>query len=192
MPTIKDFPEEVAELAECEEDDVAEEAPHSALLPRTTGLSDLNQKLTLSRTTASRRSFAIALAATIAIDALPCRKEQRSSEEKTEVHGAGLFKVMGVQEDVLDANPIKIREVWADNLESEFQLISHLIDDYPYISMDTEFPAVVFKPESQYRRRRGPLSPLDRSAYSYQLLKSNVDKELPASKCNCARKKKSL
>nr|GMC99868.1 probable CCR4-associated factor 1 homolog 11 [Ipomoea batatas] len=184
MPTIKDFPEEVGELAECEEEDAAEEggksseirAPHSALLPRTTGLSDLNQKLTLSRTTASRRSFAIALAATIAIDALPCRKEQRSSEEKTEVHGAGLFKVMGVQEDVLDANPIKIREVWADNLESEFQLISHLIDDYPYISMDTEFPAVVFKPESQYRRRRGPLSPLDRSAYSYQLLKSNVDK----------------
>nr|GME05675.1 probable CCR4-associated factor 1 homolog 11 [Ipomoea batatas] len=152
----------------------------------------MNQKLTLSRTTASRRSFAIALAATIAIDALPCRKEQRSSEEKTEFFMRSLrpcedkgpwvqelkvkLKVMGVQEDVLDANPIKIREVWADNLESEFQLISHLIDDYPYISMDTEFPAVVFKPESQYRRRRGPLSPLDRSAYSYQLLKSNVDK----------------
>nr|GMD94043.1 hypothetical protein Iba_chr14fCG13320 [Ipomoea batatas] len=42
----------------------------------------LNQKLTLRRTTASRRSFAIALAATIAIDALPYRKEQRSSEER--------------------------------------------------------------------------------------------------------------
>nr|GMD67333.1 probable CCR4-associated factor 1 homolog 9 [Ipomoea batatas] len=79
---------------------------------------------------------------------------------------------MGLQEDVLDANPIKIREVWADNLESEFQLISYLIDDYPYISMDTEFPGVVFKPES---RRRGPLSAPDRSADSYSLLKSNVD-----------------
>nr|GMD69578.1 probable CCR4-associated factor 1 homolog 9 [Ipomoea batatas] len=79
---------------------------------------------------------------------------------------------MGLQEDVLDANPIKIREVWADNLESEFQLISYLIDDYPYISMDTEFPGVVFKPES---RRRGPLSAPDCSADSYRLLKSNVD-----------------
>lgn len=88
---------------------------------------------------------------------------------------------MGIQElDVLDSNPIKIREVWAENLESEFQLISQIIDDYPYISMDTEFPGVVFKPENNqmgdlYRRRRGPQSAADRSADQYRILKSNVD-----------------
>ncbi|XP_016511744.1 putative CCR4-associated factor 1 homolog 9 [Nicotiana tabacum] len=67
---------------------------------------------------------------------------------------------------------IKIREVWADNLESEFELISTVIDQYPFISMDTEFPGVVFKPaEVSYGRRRRKNLPSDQ----YKLLKSNVD-----------------
>ncbi|KAL2240050.1 probable CCR4-associated factor 1 homolog 11 [Sesamum indicum] len=68
--------------------------------------------------------------------------------------------------------PIKIREVYSQNLESEFELISDLVDRYPFISMDTEFPGVIFKPEtsSTHRRPRRP-SPSDH----YRLLKSNVD-----------------
>ncbi|KAK4408414.1 putative CCR4-associated protein [Sesamum angolense] len=69
--------------------------------------------------------------------------------------------------------PIKIREVWSHNLESEFELISDLVDRYPFISMDTEFPGVIFKPEKSSttdRRPRRP-SPSDH----YRLLKSNVD-----------------
>ncbi|KAL1544047.1 putative CCR4-associated factor 1 11 [Salvia divinorum] len=60
-------------------------------------------------------------------------------------------------------NPIQIREVWSDNLESEFALISDLIDRYPFISMDTEFPGVIFKAD-----RRLP-------ADHYDILKANVD-----------------
>lgn len=62
--------------------------------------------------------------------------------------------------------PIKIREVWSDNLVSEFRLISDLIDRYPCISMDTEFPGVVFKPLHSARPS---------SSDHYRILKSNVD-----------------
>ena len=82
---------------------------------------------------------------------------------------------MGVAiEDETKPKPIVIREVWASNLESEFEPIREVIDNYPFISMDTEFPGVIFRPQptdpsNPYLGRR--LSPSDH----YLLLKSNVD-----------------
>lgn len=64
---------------------------------------------------------------------------------------------------------ITIREVWSHNLEHEFDIIRSLIDEYSYISMDTEFPGVIFKPSSPTYKQHG--QPLEH----YQLLKSNVD-----------------
>ena len=43
-------------------------------------------------------------------------------------------------------NDGRIRNVWADNLESELRIISDLIEDYPIIGMDTEFPGTMAKP----------------------------------------------
>ncbi|KZV28419.1 hypothetical protein F511_03222 [Dorcoceras hygrometricum] len=61
--------------------------------------------------------------------------------------------------------PILIRSVWSSNLESEFRIIRGIIDGYPVVSMDTEFPGVVF-----HHHSRNP-NPLDH----YHTLKSNVD-----------------
>ncbi|MFS7895778.1 putative poly(A)-specific ribonuclease [Helianthus anomalus] len=44
--------------------------------------------------------------------------------------------------DVLKSDYVHIKEVWNDNLEEEFDLIREIVDDNPYIAMDTEFPGV--------------------------------------------------
>uniref|UniRef100_A0A1D1Y9E4 poly(A)-specific ribonuclease n=1 Tax=Anthurium amnicola TaxID=1678845 RepID=A0A1D1Y9E4_9ARAE len=61
---------------------------------------------------------------------------------------------------------IQIREVWNDNLESEFLLIREIVDDYPFIAMDTEFPGIVLRPVGSFKNN---------SDYNYQTLKANVD-----------------
>ncbi|XVF55812.1 hypothetical protein PTKIN_Ptkin06aG0067000 [Pterospermum kingtungense] len=64
------------------------------------------------------------------------------------------------------------RSVWSDNLDTEFKLIRSIIDGFPIISMDTEFPGIVFRPAcpagGQYVRSGDP------SAH-YRSLKANVD-----------------
>ncbi|KAA8518482.1 hypothetical protein F0562_015956 [Nyssa sinensis] len=66
--------------------------------------------------------------------------------------------------------PIVIRSVWSNNLHSEFELIRDIIDQFTFISMDTEFPGVVIRPTSriQYVRQRDP-------KVHYLILKANVD-----------------
>lgn len=74
--------------------------------------------------------------------------------------------------DSNSSKPIVIREVWAHNLEAEFELIQNVIDDFPYISMDTEFPGLIFRPQLDPTRPYGrQLRPSDH----YKILKSNVD-----------------
>ncbi|KAJ7442608.1 ribonuclease H-like domain-containing protein [Mycena latifolia] len=60
----------------------------------------------------------------------------------------------------------RIREVWGPNLESEMRLIRDLIDNYPYVAMDTEFPGVVARPMGQFKTS---------SDYHYQTMRCNVD-----------------
>ncbi|GLT48673.1 hypothetical protein SLA2020_222830 [Shorea laevis] len=75
---------------------------------------------------------------------------------------------MGFEDPQTNSKPVVIREVWSSNLESEFELIREVIDDYPFISMDTEFPGLIFKSAVPYSRER-------RQSDHYKMLKSNVD-----------------
>uniref|UniRef100_A0A2P2MM76 poly(A)-specific ribonuclease n=1 Tax=Rhizophora mucronata TaxID=61149 RepID=A0A2P2MM76_RHIMU len=61
---------------------------------------------------------------------------------------------------------IQIREVWYDNLEEELAHIRGIVDDYPYIAMDTEFPGVVLQPVGNFKNI---------NEYHYQTLKDNVN-----------------
>ena len=60
----------------------------------------------------------------------------------------------------------EIREVWNFNLYEEFMQICQLVQEYPFVAMDTEFPGIVAKPV-------GNFSSMDE--YKYQLVKCNVD-----------------
>ncbi|OIT27110.1 PREDICTED: probable CCR4-associated factor 1 homolog 7 [Nicotiana attenuata] len=64
------------------------------------------------------------------------------------------------------SDSIHIREVWSDNLEQEFDYIREIVDEYPYIAMDTEFPGVVLRPVGNFKNSND---------YHYQTLKDNVD-----------------
>ncbi|TQV92616.1 hypothetical protein V2A60_009089 [Cordyceps javanica] len=60
----------------------------------------------------------------------------------------------------------RIREVWKHNLQEEMAVLRDLVDKYPYIAMDTEFPGVVSRPMGSFRGK---------SDYHYQCLRTNVD-----------------
>jgi len=60
----------------------------------------------------------------------------------------------------------RIREVWAPNLEGEMRNIRDLIESYPYVTMDTEFPGVVARPIGTFKTS---------SDYHYQTMRCNVD-----------------
>lgn len=64
------------------------------------------------------------------------------------------------------SDSIHIRDVWDDNLEEEFDLIREIVDDFPYIAMDTEFPGIVLRRIGNFKNNSDSL---------YHTLKANVD-----------------
>jgi CCR4-NOT transcription complex subunit 7/8 len=64
-----------------------------------------------------------------------------------------------------DGAVLEIRNVWAENVEEEMAVIREVVENYPYVAMDTEFPGVVAKPVTE------TFSP----DYHYKSLKVNVD-----------------
>lgn len=58
-----------------------------------------------------------------------------------------------------------IRNVWKHNLEEEISALSEQLENYPYISMDTEFPGVIAKPSGFFSTP---------AVYTYQQIRCNI------------------
>jgi len=59
-----------------------------------------------------------------------------------------------------------IHDVWAINLEEEFAKIRDIVEQYPFIAMDTEFPGVVATPLGQFKSKED---------FNYQQVSCNVN-----------------
>ena len=44
---------------------------------------------------------------------------------------------------LLRADSIQIREEWNDSLEEDFALVGDIVDEFNFVTMNTEFPSVV-------------------------------------------------
>uniref|UniRef100_A0A915EFX7 poly(A)-specific ribonuclease n=1 Tax=Ditylenchus dipsaci TaxID=166011 RepID=A0A915EFX7_9BILA len=61
---------------------------------------------------------------------------------------------------------VTLHDVWDYNLREEFDKMLTLIDDYPFVAMDTEFPGVVVNPVGSF---------LNKEDFNYKQLYCNVN-----------------
>eukprot|EP00485_Elphidium_margaritaceum_P011683 CAMPEP_0202689310 /NCGR_PEP_ID=MMETSP1385-20130828/4600_1 /ASSEMBLY_ACC=CAM_ASM_000861 /TAXON_ID=933848 /ORGANISM="Elphidium margaritaceum" /LENGTH=305 /DNA_ID=CAMNT_0049344427 /DNA_START=22 /DNA_END=936 /DNA_ORIENTATION=+ len=63
-------------------------------------------------------------------------------------------------------NTSPIVDIWAHNLDSELKKIEEILEKYPFIAIDTEFPGVVARPRDSFKHWLG---------YAYRLIADNVN-----------------
>ncbi|KHJ79008.1 CAF1 family ribonuclease [Oesophagostomum dentatum] len=61
---------------------------------------------------------------------------------------------------------VRIHDVWNSNVEEEFAKMRTLIEDYPFVAMDTEFPGVVATPLGTFKSKED---------FNYQQVSCNVN-----------------
>ena len=57
----------------------------------------------------------------------------------------------GLTSKLPSGQTLRVREVWQDNLDEELEAIRSIVDEYPFIAMDTEFPGVVARPVGNFK-----------------------------------------
>ncbi|KAK6330713.1 hypothetical protein TWF718_002914 [Orbilia javanica] len=94
-------------------------------------------------------------------------QQQQQQHSQQSLHSqAATQQQQTLQQQAAVAAAAAIKEVWKQNLEAEIAVLRDLVEDYPYIAMDTEFPGIVARPIGGFRSK---------ADYHYQTLRCNVD-----------------
>lgn len=88
-----------------------------------------------------------------------------SCTELSRRHRRGARATVKARSLTLPKTQVEIKDVWASTLDAEMAVIRELVERYPYVAMDTEFPGVVAK----------PVGDLSSNGFAYQTLQCNVD-----------------
>ncbi|KAK7816669.1 probable CCR4-associated factor 1 homolog 11 [Quercus suber] len=64
-----------------------------------------------------------------------------------------------------------VRKVWKENLVKEFDLVKVALMSYRMVSIDTEFPGIVYGPANVDKHNLGKLPPI----WNYQVIRDNVN-----------------
>ena len=74
---------------------------------------------------------------------------------------------------------LRVREVWQENLEEEFDLIRDIVDEYPFVARDPEFPGVGARPVGKFKNS---------GEYHFQTLRCvQLRKESCLTACDCSQ-----
>jgi CCR4-NOT transcription complex subunit 7/8 len=105
-------------------------------------------------------------ASKLAAESPPYRPEPRSrSTSPLSSSHAYSNSVLNYKFQYQAKETLEIRNVWTQNVHEEMAVVRELLETFPYVAMDTEFPGVVAKPFQE------TFSP----DYHYKSLKVNVD-----------------
>ena len=62
------------------------------------------------------------------------------------IRGMGMLDPRGLVCRTATGDLLRVREVWQDNLEDEMAIIESIVEDFPFLAMDTEFPGATGLP----------------------------------------------
>jgi CCR4-NOT transcription complex subunit 7/8 len=105
------------------------------------------------------------LRAAIAASEEAAAKADAAASAPSPAAGARAAAALGAMFRRTDGSEVEIRDVWRENMAQEFAIIREVVQKYPIVAMDTEFPGVVAR----------PLGEFSRTDFHFQSLRCNVD-----------------
>eukprot|EP01041_Mallomonas_annulata_P007030 gene7030-14298_t len=87
------------------------------------------------------------------------------NQDRSEQFNAAAPETVAHRFTTADGRLVEIRDVWMSNIDAEMENIRNIIEQYPYVAMDTEFPGIVARPIVEFGA----------PDYHYQTLRCNVD-----------------